>query len=60
MTKTKSGPNFTAVDVGPLTQLDQNKFKHPALPRETDGKVFLNQSLIPGTQDSGNTILNSS
>ena len=45
MTKTKNGPNFTAIDLGPLTQLDQYKFKHPALPRETDGKVFLNQLL---------------
>ena len=45
MTKTKSGPNFTAVELGPLAQLDQYKFKHPALPRETDGKIFLNQIL---------------
>lgn len=45
MTKPKSGPNFTAVDLGPLAQFDHYKYKHPALPRETDGKVFLNQLL---------------
>ncbi len=45
MTKTKSGLNFTAVDLGALAQLDQYTFKHPALPRETEGKVFLNQLL---------------
>ena len=45
MTKTKNGLNFTAINLGPLSQLDQYKFKHPALPRETDGKVFLNQIL---------------
>ena len=45
MTKTKHGTNFTAIDVGPLAQLDQYTFKHPVLPRETDGKVFLNQLL---------------
>lgn len=45
MTPSKNGPNFTATDLGPLTQLDQYTYKHPALPRETDGKVFLNQLL---------------
>jgi len=45
MTKTKNGANFTAIDLGPLAQLDQYKFKHPALPRETDGKLFLHQLL---------------
>ncbi len=45
MTNSKRGPNFTAIDLGPLAQLDQYKYKHPALPRETDGKVFLNQLL---------------
>jgi len=45
MIKTKNGPNFTTIDLGPLAQLDQYKFKHPALPREMDGKVFLNQTL---------------
>ncbi len=45
MPKTKNGLNFTAINLGPLSQLDQYKFKHPALPRETDGKVFLNQIL---------------
>jgi mannose-6-phosphate isomerase-like protein (cupin superfamily) len=45
MTQSKHGPNFTAVDLGPLTQLDQYRFKHPALPREVDGKIFLNQLL---------------
>jgi hypothetical protein len=45
MTKTKNGANFTAIDLGSLAQLDQYKFKHPALPRETDGKLFLHQLL---------------
>ena len=45
MTNSKRGPNFTAIDLGPLAQLDQYKFKHPALPRETDGKLFLHQLL---------------
>jgi Uncharacterized conserved protein, contains double-stranded beta-helix domain len=45
MTNTKSGANFTACDLGPLAQLDQYTFKHPALPRETEGKVFLNPLL---------------
>lgn len=45
MTKPKSGSNFTAVDLGPLGQLDQYRYKHPALPHEVDGKVFLNQLL---------------
>ena len=45
MTNSKRGPNFTAVNLGPLAQLDQYKYKHPALPRETEGKVFLNQLL---------------
>jgi len=45
MVNSKHGANFTAVHLGPLTQLDQYTYKHPALPRETDGKVFLNQLL---------------
>ncbi len=45
MMNTKSGSHFTACDLGPLAQLDQYKFKHPALPRETEGKVFLNSLL---------------
>lgn len=45
MIETKNGPNFNAVHLGPLAQLDQYTYKHPALPRETDGKVFLNQLL---------------
>lgn len=45
MMKTKSGSNFTALNLGPLAQLDQYNFKHPALPREIKGKVFLNQLL---------------
>lgn len=45
VTKVKSGPHFTAADLGPLSQMDQYKFKHPALPRETDGKLFLNELL---------------
>jgi mannose-6-phosphate isomerase-like protein (cupin superfamily) len=45
MVNSKRGPNFTAIDLGPLGQLDQYTYKHPALPRETDGKVFLNQLL---------------
>ncbi len=45
MTNTKSGANFTACELGPLAQLDQYTFKHPALPRETEGKIFLNQLL---------------
>lgn len=45
VTKIKSGPHFTAADLGPLSQLDQYTFKHPALPRETDGKLFLNKLL---------------
>lgn len=45
MMETKSGLNFTAVCLGALARLDQYKFKHPALPRETEGKVFLNQLL---------------
>lgn len=43
--KTKNGRNFTALELGPLAQLNQYKFKHPALRREADGKVFLNQLL---------------
>lgn len=46
------GPNedhqwaaFTAADLGPFSQLDQYQYKHPALPRETDGKLFLNKLL---------------
>ena len=45
MTNSKRGPKFTAIDLGPLAQLDQYTYKYPALPRETDGKVFLNQVL---------------
>ncbi len=45
MPKTKNGANFTAIDLGPLAELDQYTYKHPALPRETEGKVFLNQLL---------------
>lgn len=45
MVKTRKGPNFTAIDLGPLAQLNQYKFHHPALPREADGKVFLNRLL---------------
>jgi hypothetical protein len=45
LTKIKNGLHFTAVDLGPLSQLDQYKFKHPALPSETDGKIFLNELL---------------
>lgn len=45
MAQPKHGPNFTAADLGLLTQLDQYRFKHPALPREVDGKIFLNQLL---------------
>ena len=45
MANSKHGPNFTAVHLGPLAQLDQYTYKHPALPRKTDGKVFLNQVL---------------
>lgn len=45
VTKMTSGPHFTAADLGPLSQLDQYTFKHPALPRETDGKLFLNKLL---------------
>ncbi|MBL8037795.1 MAG: cupin domain-containing protein [Nitrospira sp.] len=41
----KSGPHFTAVDLGPLSQLEQYTYQHPLLPRATDGKVFLNQLL---------------
>ncbi len=43
--KLKNGPHFTAADLGPLAQLDQYKFTHPVLRRETEGKVFLNQLL---------------
>lgn len=45
MVNSTRGSNFTACDLGSLAQLDQYTFKHPALPRETDGKVFLNQLL---------------
>ena len=45
MVNSKRGPNFTAIDLGLLAQLDQYTYKHPALPRETEGKVFLNQLL---------------
>ncbi len=45
MTQIKKGAHFTAADVGPLSQLDQYKFKHPALPRETEGKLFLHELL---------------
>ena len=43
--KTKSGIHFTAIDLGFLSQLEQYKFQHPMLPRETEGKIFLNQLL---------------
>lgn len=45
MADSKHGANFTAVHLGPLAQLNQYTYKHPALPRETEGKVFLNQIL---------------
>lgn len=45
MMKIKNGPHFTAAHLGPLAQLDQYKFKHPALSRETDGKLFLQELL---------------
>lgn len=45
MADSTHGANFTAVHLGWLAQLDQYTYKHPALPRETDGKVFLNQLL---------------
>lgn len=41
----KSGTNFTAVDLGPLCGLDDYKFKHPVLPIEIKGKVFLKEIL---------------
>lgn len=43
--ETKSGINFTAVDLGPLCELDNYHFKHPSLPKEIKGKVFLRQLL---------------
>lgn len=43
--KTKSGTHFTAIDLGSLSQLEQYKFQHPMLPRETEGKIFLNRLL---------------
>ena len=45
MADSKHGANFTAVHLGPLAQLNQYTYKHPALLRATDGKVFLNQLL---------------
>lgn len=57
MTQPKHGPNFTAADLGLLAQLDQYRFKHPALPRETEGKVFLNQLLgLTGCEVSVNKL----
>ena len=43
--ETKYGTNFTAVDLGALCELDDYKFKHPVLPIEIKGKVFLKQIL---------------
>ncbi|MHB0888381.1 hypothetical protein [Acidithiobacillus sp.] len=43
MSVEKHGPHFTAADLGPLDQLDQYKFKHPALPQEMEGKLFWEQ-----------------
>lgn len=45
MADSKRGASFTAVYLGQLAQLHQYTYKHPALPRETEGKVFLNQIL---------------
>jgi mannose-6-phosphate isomerase-like protein (cupin superfamily) len=53
--KIKSGPHFTAADLGPLSRLERYKYKHPALPRETEGKIFLNELLgLTGSEISIN------
>ncbi|MFO0699554.1 MAG: cupin domain-containing protein [Nitrospira sp.] len=55
LTKIKQGAHFTAAEVGPFSQLDQYTFKHPALPRETDGKLFLHELLgLTGSEISIN------
>jgi mannose-6-phosphate isomerase-like protein (cupin superfamily) len=44
-TKTNSGANFAAADLGTLAELGQYRFKHPAVPGEVEGKVFLHALL---------------
>lgn len=40
-----SGENYRSVDLGPLKNLDQYILKHPKLPFEARGKVFLGELL---------------
>ena len=41
----KTGRNFTAIDLGPLSGLARFKFRPPGIDVEAEGKVFLNQLL---------------
>lgn len=45
VTNIKTGAHFTAAEVGPFSHLDQYTCTHPALPRDTDGKLFLHALL---------------
>jgi mannose-6-phosphate isomerase-like protein (cupin superfamily) len=41
----RTGANFSAVDLGPLSQLDSYKLEVPELKREVRGKLFINELL---------------
>ena len=41
----KTGPNFTAIDLGALSDLTKFKFRPPGMTFEAEGKVFINQRL---------------
>ena len=53
----RNGVNFTAAYLGELVGLSDFRFKHPALPFEVDGKVFLNSLLgLTGSEISLNKL----
>ena len=41
----KRGEHFTAIDIGPIDQVDRFAFKIPSLNVEVDGKLFLKEHL---------------
>lgn len=54
---TKSGTNFTAIDIGSFENLDQYVFRLPSLSREVPGKLFVNQLLgLTSSEISINTM----
>lgn len=55
--KTLTGTNFTAIDVGPLSELDSYKLEVPAVNRKVRGKLFIKELLgLTGMQISMNKL----